>query len=111
MAADVVHGNERDTERCGGAFGKVHAHKHRADESRRIRYRHSVQFGLFHARRGDRAVGQARDDLHMAARGNLRHNAAIYGVQVGLREDLVGEDLSTIFGHGDSGLVARGFHG
>ena len=33
------------------------------------------------------------------------------GVQVGLREDLVGEDLSSIFGHGDGGLVAGGFHG
>ena len=36
---------------------------------------------------------------------------AVYGVQVGLREDLVGEHLSSIFGHGDGGLVARGFHG
>ena len=111
MAADVVHRDERDAERRRGAFGKVHAHEHRADESRRIRHRHGVKLGLFHARRRDRAVRQPRDDLHMAARSDLRHDAAVYGVQVGLREYLVGEHLSSIFGHGDGGLVAGGFHG
>ena len=111
MAADMVYRDERDAERRRGALGKVHAHEHRADESRRIRHRHGVKLGLFHARRRDRAVRQPRDDLHMAARGDLRHDAAVYGVQVGLRKDLIGEHLSAVFCHGDGGLVARGFHG
>lgn len=36
---------------------------------------------------------------------------AVYGVQVGLREYLVGEHPPAVFGHGDGGLVAGGFHG
>ena len=111
VAADVVHRDERDAERRRGALGKVHAHEHRADEPRRVRHRHGVELGFFYARRRDRAVRQPRDDLHMAARSDLRHDAAVYGVQVGLREYLVGEHPPAVFGHGDGSLVARGFHG
>ena len=107
----MVYRDERDTECRRGALGKVHAHEHRADEPRRVRHRHGVELGFFYARRRDRAVRQPRDDLHMAARGDLRHDAAVYGVQVGLRKDLIGEHLSAVFCHGDGGLVARGFHG
>ena len=111
VAADMVYRDERDTECRRGALGKVHAHEHRADEPRRVRHRHGVELGFFYARRRDRAVRQPRDDLHMAARGDLRHDAAVYGVQVGLREYLVGEHPPAVFGHGDGGLVAGGFHG
>ena len=111
VAADMVYRDERDTECRRGALGKVHAHEHRADEPRRVRHRHGVELGFFYARRRDRAVRQPRDDLHMAARSDLRHDAAVYGVQVGLREYLVGEHPPAVFGHGDGGLIAGGFHG
>lgn len=50
-------------------------------------------------------------DLHMAARGYLRHHAAVDGVQVGLGEHLVRDQLSPVPDKRDGGLVAGGFNG
>ena len=47
----------------------------------------------------------------MAARGYLRHNAAVDGVQVGLGKHLVCYKLPPIPDEGDCGLVAGGFNG
>ena len=108
MAADVVHGDERHIQRVGRGFGKVQPHEHRADETRRIGRGHSVNVLFTDARFLERLIGQRGDGLDVLARRDLRHDAAVERVQVGLRRDGVGENFAPVLDDRDGGLVAGG---
>ena len=56
-----------------------------------------------------RTVGELGDDLHVRARGDLGHDAAVDSVQVGLRKDLIGQHLAPVAHEGDGRLVTGGF--
>ena len=44
----------------------------------------------------------------MAARGDLRHNAAVYGMQVCLRKNLIRQYFSSVLHDGNSRLITGG---
>ena len=56
-----------------------------------------------------RAVGKLGDDLHVRARRDLGHDAAVDGVQVGLRKDLVGQHLAPVTHEGDGRFITGRF--
>jgi hypothetical protein len=108
VAADVVHRDERHIQRVGRALGKVQPHEHRADETRRVGRGHGVDVFFLDARLLERLIGQRGDGLDVLARRDLRHDAAVERVQVGLRRDGVGEDFAPVLDDRDGGFVAGG---
>ena len=110
MAAHVVHRDERHAERERGGLGKVHADEQRADEPRRAGDGHGVNVAAGQAGHRQRAVGQLGDDLHVRTRGDLGHDAAVNGVQVGLGKNLIGQHLAPVAHEGDGRLVTGGFN-
>ena len=110
MAPDVVHGNERNTQSEGRAFGEIDPNQHRADEAGGVGAGHGVDVGAGDVRRVQSALGQKGDDLQMAAGGDLGHHAAVDRVQVRLGEDLVRQHPAAVLHQGDGGLVAGGFN-
>ena len=111
MTPHMVDGDQRHTQRIGGGFGKGHPHQHRADETGRVRHRHSIDVLFRQARVRQRLVRQGGDSLHMLAGGDLRHHAAVQGVHIRLGQNRVGQHLPSIPHHGHRRLVAGGFKG
>ena len=61
-------------------------------------------------RLAQRLVDDRQQPLQVGAGGDLRHDAAEAGVQVGLRGDDVGQDRRLVGEDGGGGLVAGGFN-
>ena len=110
MPAYVVHRYERHAQRHGRGLGEVHAHQQRAYESGRVGDGHGVYVLPLQARHLQGALGEKRDDLDMAARGYLRHDPAVYGVQVCLGENLVRDQFSPVPDERNGSFVAGGFN-
>ena len=111
MALDVVDRNERHIERQCSRLGKIHADEQRADKAGRIGHGDGVQLAARQAGVLQRLLGKTVDGLNMLARGDLRHNAAVFAVQRHLRGDAVRQDASSVLHNGDGGLVAGGLNG
>ena len=111
MAADMMYRNERYSQRHRGRLGKVHAHQQRADETGRAGDSDGVNVSACETGFVQRAIRQLRDDLHMGAGGNLRHDAAVNRMQSGLRKDLIGENLAAVAHQGNGCLITGGFYG
>ena len=105
----MVHRDKRHAERERGGLGKVHADKQRADEPRRTRDGHGVNVAAAQTGHLQRAVGELGDDLHVRARRYLGHDAAVDGVQVGLRKDLIGQHLAPVAHEGDGRFITGRF--
>ena len=111
MAADMVHRYERHVQREGAGFGKVHADKDGADKPRCIRHGNRVDVlpgytgGLY------RLLREYGYRLHMAARGYLRHDPAVYRVQIRLRENLIRQYFSAVLDNGHRRFITGGFKG
>ncbi len=56
-----------------------------------------------------RAVSQLGDDLHVRARGDLWHDAAVNRVQIGLGKDLIGQHLAPVAHEGDGRFITGRF--
>ena len=67
MPADMVHGDQRDAERERGRLGEIHADEHGADQPGRIAYGDGVDLLARDPRLFQRALGQQRDRLDVAA--------------------------------------------
>ena len=111
MAPDMVYRDQGHTQAVSHALGKAHRHQHRADKARGVGHGHRVNVLFRKARVGEGPIRQAGNGLHMLARGNLRHHAAIEGVHIRLGEDGIGEHCAPIPHHRHGGLVAGGFKG
>ena len=109
VAADMVHRDERHTERERGGLGKVHADEQCADEPRRARDGHGVNVTAAQTGHLQCTVGELGDDLHVRARRDLGHDAAVDGVQVGLRKDLIGQHLAPVAHKGDGRFITGRF--
>ena len=110
MALDVVDAQQRLVARKSQPLGHVHADEQRADEARPLRHGDAVEIvvaevGLAHCL-GDDGV----DDLDMLSRGNLREDAAVLGVQIGLAGDDVAQDARPALDHRCCRLIARGLN-
>ena len=104
-----MHGNERHVQRIGRGLGKVQPYEHRADETGGVGRGHGVDVFFLDARLLERLIGQRGDGLDVLTRRDLRHDAAVERVQVGLRRDGVGENFSSVLDDRDGGFVAGGF--
>jgi hypothetical protein len=106
MPVEVVHRHERQLTGGGKCLGRREAHQQSADQPRPVRNGHRVDVVETSARAFE---GVGRDGIHqleVVARGDLRHNPAIAGVQQPLRRDHVGRDLSFGAHDGGAGVVA-----
>src|SRR5699024_7849823 len=111
VATYVVDWYQRHTESEGEALGKVHTHEQRADKARRVCNGHGVYVRAGEPGYGQGAVCELVYHLYVAAGGYLRHHPAVYGVEVGLGEHLVGQHLAPVAHKGHGCLVAGGFNG
>ena len=102
----MVHGDKRNAEAHGSCLCKVESDKHSPDKSGRIGRRDGIDIAFFYSCSLHGALRKTGYDLDMASRRYLRHNTAINGVQVGLREYLIRKHISAVFNDGDGGLVA-----
>ena len=64
-----------------------HTDEERTDESRPMRDGDRVDVSERRVRLAQRAIDDGKDLLDMGARGDLRHDAAVDGVEVKLRRD------------------------
>ena len=86
VRGDVVHAHERQPLGKRVCLGERQPDQQRADEPRPVRDRNAVKpLAIGHARVGQGAVDDMADHLDMAARGDLRHDAAEALVQRDLR--------------------------
>ena len=111
VAPDVVHRDQGHPQGKGHRLGEAEAHQHRADEPRGIGHCHRVDVGLLTARLPQSLVRQGGNGLHMLAGGDLRHHAAVQGVEVRLGGDGIGQDRAPVLHHGHRCLVAGGLKG
>ena len=90
VTADMVDRDQGHTQRVGDGLGEIKPHQHRADQSRRVSRRDGADLLSGDARVPERLLRQRGDRLHMPARRDLRHHAAIERVHVRLRQYGVG---------------------
>ena len=109
MPADMVYGDKGQIQRIGHGLREAHAYEYRTDQARRIGYRDGVNLPFCQARVRERLLRQTGDGLHMLARGDLRHDAAIECVHVRLRQNRVREHRPSVAHDGDRRLIAGGF--
>src|SRR5262245_17694811 len=91
----------------GDAFGVVDADEQRADQTRSLRDREPVNFLKGHAGRGHRFADNVTDLFQMFARGQLRHDAAIFFMRGDLGGDDVRADFDAVFDDGGGSLITR----
>ena len=111
MAPEMVDRDQRLPHSQGGAFGEVHRHQQRADETGTVSHGDGVDLPAGDTRLSQGPVRQGGDGLHMLPGGDFRHHAAIEGVNIHLRQDGVGADDAAILHHGGGGLITGGFKG
>ena len=108
VAADVVHRDERLVQGKGKRLAEVRADEQRTDKARRTGRRDRVHVVLIHAGVRKRLLGHAHDRLHMAARGNLGHDAAVERVGRDLRVHDVRQHFPSVLDDGGRRFIAGG---
>ena len=81
----VVDGDERQAAAVGQGLGGREPDEQRADQSRSLRDRDGIHIGERRPRVGERGLDDGHDELEVAPRRDLGHDAAEARVQVGLR--------------------------
>ena len=105
---EVVDAYEGQAFGVGDGLGRVHAHHQRPGESRPMGYAHRVEVVERDVRVRQRPLDDGDDLEQVLAGGDLRHDAAVAGVDVYLRGDGVGEDARAVGHDGRRRLVAGG---
>ena len=111
VAPDVVDGDEGHPQAVGHRLGEGHPHQQRPDEAGGIGHRHRVDVLFRHACLPQGLVRQAHDSLHMFARGDLGHDAAVDGVHVRRRGDDRGQHGPSVLDHCGGSLITGTFKG
>ena len=106
MTLYVVHGDKRNAEAHGSCLCKVESDKHSPDKSGRIARRDGIDIAFFYSCSLHGALRKTGYDLDVASLRYLRHNTAINGVQVGLREYLICQYVPSVFYDSDGCFVA-----
>ena len=110
---DVVDRHQRDVVGIGKRFGKIHAHKQRADEPGVCSHGDRIDIRKSNTCNRKRFLCHRGDRLDMGAARNFGHHAAVKTVRFDLRGHNVGKDLAlSLFHthHGGRGFVTRAFH-
>ena len=85
MPLEVVHAGERNPQDVAQRLGHGDAHQERTHQSRSARNRHTVQIRQRHPRLLQRQIHHHVDVLHMVARRQLGHDAAVFLMHLRLR--------------------------
>ena len=109
VSFQVIHADQRLTERLRQHLAVRDSHQQRADQPRPVRDGHRVQIAQLHMRLLDRFADHGNDLPQMLARGQLRHHAAVLAVNLGLRRDHARKDPPAAGHDRRRGLVARRF--
>ena len=87
VALEVVDGDERQPARPGERLRRGEADEQRADEPGPLGDGDSLDVVERHAGRSERLAHDRSDELEVAPRRDLGHDAAVAGVEIGLRRD------------------------
>src|SRR5688500_6469920 len=107
MALDVIDADEGFMRGERGAFGVVDADEQRADQPWALRDLEAVNVMKSHAGRAQGFADHIADLFQMLARGQLRHDAAVFPVRGDLRGDDVRANFDAVFNDGGGRLIAR----
>ena len=99
MALQMINADKRLISCQSQSPARCQPDQHAADKPGAGGCGNRIDFFKLHRRRRQRFAAQSVHMLNMCARGNLRHNAAIGGVQVDLTEDNIGEDVAAADEH------------
>ena len=105
----MVDRDQGHPQTVGHRLGEAKTHQHCADEARCVGHRHGVDICPGAAGVSQRLFCQGGNGLHVLPGGDLRHHAAVQGVEVRLGCNGVGQDLAAVLHHRHGGLVAGGF--
>ena len=106
VPVEVVDPDERQATRPRDRLRGGDADEQRADQPRPLRHGDAVDVVERRARLGERLADDRRDELEVAARGNLGDDAAVARVQIGLRGDDARANLPVLRDERRRGLVA-----
>ena len=106
MTVEVVDGDERQAPRPRDRLGGREADEQRAHEPRALRHADAVDVREAEPGIVERRANDGRDQLEVASRRDLGHDAAEPRVQVRLRGDDRREQLALPRDDGRGGLVA-----
>jgi hypothetical protein len=108
VALQVVDRQKGDVAGVGDRLGGVGADQQRPRQAGAGGHRHGVDVAQGAAGAVQRLVQDGDDRLDVLARGELRHDAAVAGVQLDLGGDDAGEQPAAVADDGGCGLVAGG---
>ena len=106
----MVHGYKRHPEGECRRLGEVYADEEGSDKAGSVGHGDGVYIAFFKPRLRYSGVSEAGYYGYVVSRGDLRHDAAVDSVHIGLAQHLVRKRLPPVANDGDSGLVARGFN-
>ena len=101
-------GHERQAARVRQGLGGREPDEQRADQAGALRHGDRVDIGERRARLAERGLDDGHDELEVAPRGDLGHDAAEARVQVGLRRADAPRDAAVAAHDGRAGVVAGG---
>ena len=104
---EMVDRDERDAARPGHGLRRREADEERTDQARTARDADALDVGHLSTRLGECLADDRADELQVAAGGDLRDDAAVPAVEVGLRGDDGGEHPAFPRDDRSGGLVAR----
>ena len=108
VAVQVVDRHQRKPQRPGERLGRGEADQERPDQPRPARDGDALDVGEACPALPERLANDRRHELEVPARSNLGDDSAVFRVQLGLRGDDVGKDLSVLGDERGSSLVTRG---
>ena len=106
----MVNSVERFCEREGGGLSRLQADHECVGKAGALRGGDGVDLAGCDLGLGQSGLSDGKPIAQMLARGQLGHDASVFGMQLNLRRDNVGEDLAIAHDRG-AGLVARSFDG
>ena len=96
MAFQMIHADQRLSERERENLAVRHSNKQRPNQSRSVRHGHGVHILQRNVRLLDCFANDRNDLPQMLARGELRHHAAVLAVNLRLRRDHARKDSPAI---------------
>ncbi len=111
VALDVIDADQRHVQAHREHLGGADADQQSADQPRRIVDGDAADVFEAYRRLLQRLVDDRQQTLQMGAGGDLRHDAAEAGVQIGLRGDDAGENHQLVGEDGRRRFVTGGFDG
>ena len=105
VSFNMMYAHQRFPRRVSNGLRLCHAHKQGSHQTWAVGDCHRVRLRQENPRCAQRFLDHLVDPLNMFPGSDLRHNAAIEGVEIDLGRDHVGENFSSISDHRRRSLV------